>query len=652
MSKSILKTNISYNEDTNSKTEIKFDSNICVENKLANNNFLYSCDVRKGFSKQLFTISFTCNTGFYYSEIPKIYLNTKFRKNYTINSSVIKGGNSQVISKIFIISYKNNGNSTSVDGITFSYSTEKSNTKIVNLGIRTNTLTTLYNKVATVAINEIQALQTQIEQLESQIHQDIKAEVVVQEAKSLTEFYGSIKNIDFAVDNIASRGGARNFGISGIPGTIFSLIIGRDNDNYTYDPLSRTFKVGNYRFNNIKIPISGTYEDTVLFPSVSSDKTYKVTILVLNGSNDSGVQFPISISQYSEITITFAIASGANSSSYNTMPSSVTLTRPANYEPTSATDNYLAISWGVSLKSANDSSLTVIKQPDISDFFTTKNINTDDPEDAHAGTNTIKLDDVIGLSDGLTVTGSSPFDVSEGTQYITDVNVYNNQIEVTSTQDLNDNQAITFTGFGKSGIQALSALTQTSSGTVINFQDMTCELTETTTTTDAVSTTDATLNLTSTKGIKAAVTGTVDGATEELDKAVLDSVANLAVGMTITATDAGSISDAFPTITSIDVANKVIYLSTRETLDNNATLTFNASKVTGPGVSGDIWVSTVSAGASVEATAAQTLENGVTLSFGTASSKTATITVTLAVTKLSDKSFTATLELDNFLNVH
>ena len=331
------------------------------------------------------------------------------------------------------------------------------------------------------------------------------------------------------------------------------------------------------------------------------------------------------------------------------MPSSVTLTRPANYEPTSATDNYLAISWGVSLKSANDSSLTVIKQPDISDFFTTKNINTDDPEDAHAGTHTIKLDDVIGLSDGLTVTGSSPFDVSEGTQYITDVNVDNNQIEVTSTQDLNDNQAITFTGFGKSGIQALSALTQTSSGTVINFQDMTCELTETTTTTDAVSTTDASLNLTSTK---AAVTGTVDGATEELDKAVLDSVANLAVGMTITATDAGSISDAFPTITSIDVANKVIYLSTRETLDNNATLTFNASKVTGPGVSGDIWVSTVSAGASVEATAAQTLENGVTLSFGTASSKTATITVTLDVTKLSDKSFTATLELDNFLNVH
>ena len=49
MSKSILKTNISYNEDTNSKTEIKFDSNICVENKLANNNFLYSCDVRKDF---------------------------------------------------------------------------------------------------------------------------------------------------------------------------------------------------------------------------------------------------------------------------------------------------------------------------------------------------------------------------------------------------------------------------------------------------------------------------------------------------------------------------------------------------------------------------------------------------------------------------
>ena len=652
MAKSILNTRISYNEDNNSKTVIKFNNSICKETKLANNNFLYACNVRRTAPTQLFTISFTCNQGFYYSDIPKIRLKTKSKKDYTITESFIKGGNNEIVSKTFIISYKDNNNTINVDNIIFNYSTEKSNTKLPGLDDKLDKITTLYNKISTATNIETQTIQNQIKQLENEAQQNISREIVMQQQVSLEEFVGSVKNVNFIVDNVNPRGENRALSISGTPGTIFSFIITRDNDGYTYDPSSQSFKVGNNRFNNIRISESGIYSDDVVFPSISSNKTYSASLLVINGNDNSGTEFPININQYAEITVTFAVASGSNSSSYNTMPSSVTLTRPTNYLPKSINDNYVSISWEVSLKSSNDSSLTMIRQPIITDFFTTKNINTDDPGDVYASTNAIRLDDVIGLSDGIKVTGSSPFDVSDGTQFITNVNSDTNVIKVTSSQNLNDNQALTFTGYGKSGIQSLSALLQSSNGTAINFQDIACALTETTTTTDASSSSSTTIPLTSTKGIKAAVTNTVDGATTDSTRVTLDSVSNLAEGMALTATSSGSLSDIVTTITNINTTSKTLILSSAETLPDGATLTFNGAKITGPGISGDIWVSSVSAGVSVVATSAQTLENGVTLSFGSFSSKTATITVELDITRLGDKSFTATLELDNFLNVH
>ena len=62
------------------------------------------------------------------------------------------------------------------------------------------------------------------------------------------------------------------------------------------------------------------------------------------------------------------------------------------------------------------------------------------------------------------------------------------------------------------------------------------------------------------------------------------------------------------------------------------------------------YVTAVSAGVSVTVTNSQTLENGVELEFE-GSSRNANIQFQLDVAKLGTSSFTATLELDNFLAV-
>ena len=70
-------------------------------------------------------------------------------------------------------------------------------------------------------------------------------------------------------------------------------------------------------------------------------------------------------------------------------------------------------------------------------------------------------------------------------------------------------------------------------------------------------------------------TQTVDGATSSSLTVILDDITDLAVGMNLTAVSSGSLAGV-PFIKSIDVDNKIVSLSSAQSLADGITLTFDA----------------------------------------------------------------------------
>ena len=108
---------------------------------------------------------------------------------------------------------------------------------------------------------------------------------------------------------------------------------------------------------------------------------------------------------------------------------------------------------------------------------------------------------------------------------------------------------------------------------------------------------------------------------------------NLTIAPVVTTTDVAVDDDATITITSTDGIKAV-----------------DTVIMSGIGVVGTPHVDSISSGVSVEASAAQTIENGQTITF-TGSSRNATITADIVVEKYGKDDLTLTLELDNILTI-
>jgi len=625
-----LQARINVKQDKNHDIDIISRS---PQTSIGKNDFSYLFGVTKDL-QQLFIISLTAKPGYYYFSTPTVLINSLSKNKYSVEESEVRLDNGFLISKTFYINKKQGTEDGGSIDLNFNYSTEKHGLKNIDVGSKIKEIKYLQEELLKTSVDSFEAKFKEIKLREELV----KKEAVKQEKKYyLSEqktTLGAIDTVQINSNNLKKEGEFRNLYISGIPKTVFSVIVKRDSDGAGYNFNSRDFSGGGGGKLTGTIHSVGYLNQELNFPSTDSNETYSVEILTLNGKDNSGKKYPIKINQFSTVELTFALSSAANSGSYDTLPGSYT----------AQASGPISILWNVSLASGNDNSFTVIKNPDSSDWFVTKNINTDDPSDLLAGTSEIKLDNVIKLGTGLQVTGSSPFSTSGGTQFITGVDSSRSVIKVTSTQDLNDNQALTFSGYGTRGIKTMT-------NSAINFKRASIVLGETGTTIDsAVSGT--TVHVTSTKGIKAAVTGTVNGAVTKATKIILDSVANLGVGMFLTATSSGTLTAIETQIAYIDVASKTIVLSNSQTLPNDATLTFNACKIDAAGISGGAYVSAVSAGANVTSTSSQTLESGIVVSFGAVSSKTATISADLDLTSIGDLSSTITLQLDNILNVH
>jgi hypothetical protein len=435
-----------------------------------------------------------------------------------------------------------------------------------------------------------------------------------------------MKEIKAITINSKAMGGgsqARSYVIEGNPGSVFSMTVTNAAGEYynfpentiILNPEEESRPAAAFTSTPTRLsprtipglvsplgPDTNTYIGTIIFPKVSADDNYVLTIYPemhydtkLADNLGKGSYIFANIPQLIDTTVTFSLGSTGSSGTYNTLPSNNTVSgKESRVE--GAVSSTFSINWPVSLSS---SQFIIAKQPDQADFYFT---TTKDTLTAGTGTS-LELKDITGLSVGMVVSGTgiasnatitkitkgyynagkstTAFPVYDIPQVV-DASDPNNPILVDSpggTVVISDSstfvadRTLTFKGYGSSA----SKIFNNTSFSVSNFK---VELADVTTTTDAAVSNSTTIPIASTDGIKAAETTIMSGV----------------------------------------------------------------------GVVGTPHVDAISSSVNVTASAAQTIENGQTITFK-GSSRTATITGDVTVSSYGNSNLTLTLELDNILTV-
>ena len=409
----------------------------------------------------------------------------------------------------------------------------------------------------------------------------------------------------------------RQYTVFGDPGAVFSLTVTNE-DNHFYN-----FSEELDKNNNLKTAIgfsatparllpktinnNGQYTGSIQFPAIEDDDVYSIALYAESvGETFLGSKFEDkttyilpNIHKYLDTTVTFSLVSAGSNSVYNDYPSNVTA---KGFSSLLLQDNNLfntvAISWNVTLGS---SQFIIARQPVITDFqFAT----TSTSKTAGSSTKTVEVADITGLSKNMGVSGTG---IASGSVI---VNIIPGYIDSNNSSDIEDiyiipKKVIT----DLNGVQTVG---DDPGGTV---------------TIDKSSSYNADVTLTFTGK------GSVDSkAFNNTIFSVQDLL--LTIDPVITTTDAAVANSATIPITSTDgikAADTVL--------------------ITGIGITNTLpHVDAVSNGVNVTASAAQTIENGQTLTF-TGSSRSATITANVKVLKFGKDNITLTLALDNILTV-
>ena len=174
---------------------------------------------------------------------------------------------------------------------------------------------------------------------------------------------------------------SRAFSIRGESGATFSLIVKNATGRY-YNFETQAFQVANAKLTWAKIPSSGIYNGLLIFPAVTSNTSYDLTLnaehhfdteissgLANSVGYNSNNNFSLTktIYQYTQTSITTSLTSTSNPRAYDTLPANIVLS--GSRSGTSKTSiKKGSINWPVTLK---DGSFSIIKQPTPQDFFTT-----------------------------------------------------------------------------------------------------------------------------------------------------------------------------------------------------------------------------------------------------------------------------------------
>ena len=418
----------------------------------------------------------------------------------------------------------------------------------------------------------------------------------------------------FAFDNSVVSGSQNsvNYTITGDPGSVFSMVITNEDNNYYNFPENTIVSIeenistpaGSFSSTPSKLSFqeideTGVYYGSINLPAVTDNDLYSTIIYaessfntVFNKELSSGlVYIPTQINQVIDTSLTFSLSSTASDGTYNTYPSNVVVSGISTSVSKIPRNRSFSISWPVTLSS---SQFVIAKQPVFNDFYIS---TTKDTLNAGSGTS-LELKDITGLSVGMAVSGTGIAsnatitniipgykDENKSTAaepvYVISKSVSDNVIAnspggtviLSHSSTFVADRTITFKGYGQEAIRSFT-------GALVEMKNLKLVINPVTTTTDAAASNSTTIPLTSTDGIKE---------------------------------DSGVI-------------------------------------MSGIGVLENTKVDTVSAGASVVVNFAQTIESGQAITF-TGSSRSATVTADVVVKTFGDQNLTITLELDNILTV-
>ena len=435
-----------------------------------------------------------------------------------------------------------------------------------------------------------------------------------------------MKEIKAITINSKAMGGgsqARSYVIEGNPGSVFSMTVTNAAGEYynfpentiILNPEEESRPAAAFTSTPTRLsprtipglvsplgPDTNTYTGAIVFPKVDADDNYVLTIYPemhydtkLANNLGKGSYIFANIPQLIDTTVTFSLGSTGSSGTYNALPSNNTVTgKDTRVE--GAVSSTFSINWEVSLSS---SQFIIAKQPDQADFYftTTKDTKTD-------GTGTsLELKDISGLSVGMVVSGTG---IASNATITKITKGYYNAGKSTTAFPVYDIPQVVDASDPNNPI-----LQDDPGGTVVISDSSTFVA-------------DRTLTF---KGYGNSASKIFNNTSFNVSnfKVVLADVT--------TTTDAAVSSSTTIPITSTDG------IKAAET-----------TIMSGVGVVGTPHVDAISSGVNVTASAAQTIENGQTITFK-GSSRTATITGDVTVSSYGSNNLTLTLELDNILTV-
>tara|TARA_R110001592_G_scaffold247346_3_gene509423 strand:+ start:6456 stop:8102 length:1647 start_codon:yes stop_codon:yes gene_type:complete len=321
----------------------------------------------------ILTITFTAKTGYYYPVEPNYVITSASASAFQITETRTQDSKKRILSKVFVVKYTNSVN-LSNQLIKFNYELEKYlfTPAQINAFINNNTLL-------------------------------------------------EIKSLVIDDSYLESTGGARSLQVTGDPGSFFNLkIIKTAGADTTYDYVLDQFTSTVTELLNQSIDDSGVYSTQIVFPQVNADDVYRIELvpvfalgttiddlLVPVPSTNENNEFLITrtIQQFKKVDIVLSLLSAGSNSSYNTLPSNITISGERNSSLTTPT----SVTWPVSL---SQNALYISRQPIELDFRSTKVQNVNGAVSSGA---VIVLHYIDGLFPGLVVSGTG---VPVGTRII------------------------------------------------------------------------------------------------------------------------------------------------------------------------------------------------------------------------------------------
>tara|TARA_R110002020_G_scaffold60894_2_gene164428 strand:+ start:5543 stop:7480 length:1938 start_codon:yes stop_codon:yes gene_type:complete len=381
----------------------------------------------------------------------------------------------------------------------------------------------------------------------------------------------SINSLNINTKDIPAGGQTRSYSVKGDPGASYYVSVKKGTDGKFYNDTTKTFASTSKPLKKFTIDSSGVSTGTVVFPAISADETYVVSINkvgIETKNNIASIYYEVAttaavpavtssakaafdsskvvrgrkIYQYKNRTTTFNVSS--SESHWSTFPTAVTITRPYNYQNYGYSNkrNEFNIEWTVTM---NAGGMVIARQPLETDFISTATASV---LEATSSSTSVKVSDNSKILIGSVVSGigvsGSPTVVSvqktDGFDTVT----------LSTSQSIGVAKNLSFKTGGSDAAEIINGSNFSFSNLLVRLQDVTTAVN------GAVSASTAVV-VDSTNGLIASSTTFVKGVN--------------VVGSGCTA------ATKFPHIDSINTGTSTLTLSGAQTLEDDTPLTITGS---------------------------------------------------------------------------